>query len=153
MIKHKLTCEEAQIRIMGLIDGELSTVQEKELNEHLQSCASCQKKYEAFVGLKKEAKEMKLKKLPEMYWDDYWDQVYNRMERGMSWVLLSIGFILLLIYGSYEVLYDFFINPAKPLVLKIGVGIFTLGVVILFVSVFREKLMVRKVDQYRSVKR
>ncbi len=153
MIKHKLTCEEAQIRIMGLIDGELSTVQKKELREHLQTCSSCQKKYEAFVGLKNEAKEMKLKKLPEMYWDDYWDHVYNRMERGISWVLLSIGFILLLIYGSYEVLYDFFINPAKPLVLKMGVGIFTLGVVILFVSVFREKLMVRRMDQYRSVKR
>ncbi len=153
MIKKQLTCEEAQIRMMGLIDSELSEDQEKELLEHIKICPSCRKKYDAFVGLKNEAKAMKLKKIPDMYWDDYWNQVYNRMERGIGWILFSIGLILLLIYGSYEVLYDFFMNPAKPLLLKIGAGIFTGGVVVLFVSVFREKLMVRKVDQYRSVKR
>ncbi len=153
MIKQKLTCEQAQIRIMGLIDKELSSDQEMELMNHLKTCPVCQKKYEAFVGLKNEAKAMKLKKLPEIYWDDYWDQVYNRMERGIGWILFSIGLILLFMYGSYEVLHDFFMNPAKPLLLKIGVGIFSGGLVVLFVSVLREKLMVRGVDQYRSVKR
>ena len=96
---------------------------------------------------------MKFNKLPEVYWDEYWTHVYNRIERGLSWIFVSIGLIILLGYGSYQVMQDFYLNSDEPVLIKMGVGLLTAGMIILFISVLREKLMIRKVDKYRSVER
>ena len=96
---------------------------------------------------------MRFRALPEMYWDEYWQHVYNRIERGIGWIFLSIGFIIVLAFSGYEFLKDFFLNPQEPLLLRIGVGFLGLGFIIVFVSVLREKLMVRKYDKYRRVVR
>jgi len=153
MKKSELSCNEAQVYIMGKIDGELSPQEERLMEEHLSACSKCQAQYERFVQLKKEASDMKFKPLPEMYWDEYWEHVYNKMERGISWILISLGFIIVAAFGGYQVLEEFFHDPNQPLIIKIGTGSFALGLIFLFVSVLREKLMVKKVDKYRSIQR
>lgn len=149
----KIECAEARILITGLVDEEITDKQKQDLFAHLESCKVCQATYESFVQLKKETSEMKFNKLPEVYWDEYWTHVYNRIERGLSWIFVSIGLIILLGYGSYQVMQDFYLNPDEPILIKMGVGLLTAGMIILFISVLREKLMIRKVDKYRSVER
>jgi len=109
--------------------------------------------HRSLLEVKEATNKMKLKKLPEMYWDDYWKHVYNRIERGVSWIFISIGAILLLGYGSWEFLNvlirDHSVNP----VVKTGILVLLIGFVILMVSVLREKLMVRKFDKYREIER
>ena len=153
MSSNKLNCDQSQILMMGLLDNELSGEERSSLMAHVESCNKCLKKYDSFVQLKKDTGEMKLKKLPEMYWDDYWTHVYNRIERGISWILVSIGAMLLMAYGGYEMMHEFYLDTSKPMIIKIGAAILTLGMIILFVSVLREKLMIRKVDKYRRVER
>lgn len=153
MLKSDLTCEKVKILMMGLLDNELDSRQELEINAHLAGCPSCSEQYQSFKELKEGASEMKFKQLPEMYWDEYWNQVYNRIERGFGWILLSLGLIFILIFAGYQLLQTFFLDPAKPFILKLGVGLGGIGLSVLFVSVLREKLMVRKVDKYRSLKR
>lgn len=153
MSEHKISCERARILMMGRLDGELKDAESRQLDEHLAGCESCSQQYEQFVQLKKGTSEMKFKPLPEMYWDEYWVNVYNKIERGISWILVSIGAILVIAYSLYQAMDEFFHNPAEPLVMKIGVGVLILGMIILFVSVIREKLMIRPVDKYRRVKR
>ena len=153
MSSNKLNCDQSQILMMGLLDNELSREERSSLMAHVESCNKCLKKYDSFVQLKKDTGEMKLKKLPEMYWDDYWTHVYNRIERGISWILVSIGAMLLMAYGGYEMMHEFYLDTSKPMIIKIGAAILTMGMIILFVSVLREKLMIRKVDKYRRVER
>ena len=96
---------------------------------------------------------MKLKKLPEFYWDEYWNHIYNRLERGISWLLISVGTIIILGFALWhmlgELIADTLINPF----LKGGIFILLIGVLILAVSIIREKIMIRKVDKYREVQR
>jgi hypothetical protein len=153
MSKVKPTCEEMSILMMGLMDNELSESQKAKVMEHLASCEKCSAQYKAFSNLKKETSEMKFKKLPEMYWDEYWDHVYNKLERGIAWIILSLGAILIFSYGAYQMTYDFFLDPTRPLFIRVGTGVFTFGIIVLTVSVLREKLMIRHIDKYRSVKR
>ncbi len=153
MNKNQITCEQAQILMMGMLDGELNAQQKKQVEEHLDRCANCAKTYQAFKKLKKETSDMKLKPLPEMYWDEYWQHVYNKIERGIAWILVSIGAIIILAYSVWQAMEQFFIDPMEPLSMKIGVGALVLGTIILFVSVLREKIMLRKDDKYRSIKR
>ena len=148
-----MKCDEARLLMMGYLDNELTEDEIKALQEHLNSCAKCRAEWESFKELKKETSEMKFKPFPEMFWDDYWENVYNRIERGIGWILFSLGAIILLAFGAYELLEDFFLNPKEPMIEKIGVGLLILGLIVIFVSVLREKLMIRKVDKYRRVLR
>ncbi len=153
MTEHKITCEQAQILMMGLLDGELNQADVEKVHTHLSQCEVCSKQYESFLKLKKETQNMKFKPLPEMYWDEYWNHVYNKIERGISWILVSIGTMIVLAYSMYQAMNDFFTDPKEPLPLKVGMAVLVLGMVVLVVSVLREKFMVRKVDKYRRIKR
>lgn len=148
-----MKCEEARFLMMGYLDGELNEEQKQDFLKHLQECPDCQAEWQSFNQLKEDTKEMKFRALPEMYWDDYWQHVYNRIERGIGWIFFSLGAIIVLAFAGYELLRDFFLNSTEPLILRIGVGIFLLGFIIILVSVLREKLMVRKYDKYRRVVR
>jgi len=147
------TCEDIKILMMALIDGELSEGDKAKAQAHLAECPSCAKEFESFQSLKLETDTMKLAKLPEEYWDDYWERIYNNLERGIGWILFSIGAIIVVSFAIYESLKEFFYNPEVSLPLKLGIALLAFGSVVLFVSVFREKWMVRKVDKYRSVQR
>jgi hypothetical protein len=153
MDKKTITCEEAKVLMMGLIDNELNAEQTVLVKDHLALCPACSEQYKSFINLKEGTSAMKFKNLPDMYWDEYWNHVYNKIERGIGWIFLSIGAIILLTYAGYSVLENFFADQSLPLIMKLGIGILVLGLAVLFVSVIREKLMIRKVDKYRSVKR
>ena len=88
-----------------------------------------------------------------MYWDEYWKHVYNRIERGIGWIFISIGALILSLYGGWvffkTILQDVSLNP----ILKAGILILAIGLVILVISILREKLMVRNVDKYREIER
>lgn len=146
-------CQQVRILLMALLDGEISLEQEKQVHDHLNKCAACARQYESFVKLKKRTGAMKFKQLSDIYWDDYWNQVYNKIERGISWILISIGAIILLCFAVYDLLENFFYDPSQPVLLKIGTGVMAVGLIVLFVSTLREKIMVRKVDKYRSITR
>ena len=83
----------------------------------------------------------------------YWEQVYNRIERGAGWIFVSIGAIILLSFGAFHFVQDFLMNPKEPLVIKIGVSTAILGVIILFISVLRERLFIRKTDKYKEIEK
>ncbi|MHB2153102.1 zf-HC2 domain-containing protein [Calditrichota bacterium GD2] len=146
-----MKCEQARFLMMGYLDGELDEKEKAEFLEHLNSCPDCQAEWPSFNQLKEESKKMKFRALPEMYWDEYWQQVYNRIERGIGWILFSLGAIIVLAFAGYEVLKEFFLDASQPLVLRIGMGLLMLGFIVLFISVLREKLMVRRHDKYRRI--
>ncbi len=153
MNRSAISCEQAEMLMMGLLDNELNGEETQEVQEHLAACKSCAAKYESFKNLKKDTAEMKFKNLPEVYWDEYWQHVYNRIERGIGWIFFSVGAIIISIITGYTIFQEYFLNPEEPLGLKIGIGFLGIGTIVLFVSVLREKLMVRKVDKYRSILR
>ena len=153
MNKLSMDCKQAEVLMTGLLDNELDDKQRRDLQKHLAECPACSAKYETYKNLKKDMADMKFKNLPEVYWDEYWQNVYNRIERGIGWIFFSIGAIVLLIFAGYEIFREFFMNPAEPFGVKIGAGFLGVGLIVLFVSVLREKLMVRKVDKYRSIQR
>ncbi|MGD9897535.1 MAG: zf-HC2 domain-containing protein [Calditrichaceae bacterium] len=152
-MNNNLTCEEIRPLMMGLIDNELDQMQIKNVRSHLENCSSCKLQYESFLNLKKETEVMKSIKYPEDYWDGYWETIYNRIERGISWLLISIGAVLILGFGAYEALREFFNDTQIPLLLRAGIGVFVIGTIMLVVSVIREKITTRKQDIYRRIKR
>lgn len=139
---------------MALLDNELSEEEKETLDLHLKGCAECRKELKEFNKIKGVMKNMKYKELPDEVWERYWSKIYNRIERGLGWILTSIGTMILLFWGGFKAVENLIKDPALAVFLKIAILILLAGVVILFVSVLRERIFTYKKDKYsKEVKR
>ena len=153
MNQKDISCPDMGVKIMALIDGELDRDEIILVQEHLKTCKRCSAEYASLKRVKEVTNEMKFKNLPEFYWDDYWKHIYNRLERGLSWIFLSLGAIIILTSTGWQFIDHLISDKQIHPLLKVGIFIFLIGLAVLIVSVVREKLMVRRVDKYRKVER
>jgi len=139
--------------LMKAIDGELDSDEAKAFSHFIETFEFCKNEWEELSKLNKITGGIQMK-LPEPEkWEQYWSHIYNRLERGIGWILFSVGMIILLSTGGYYAIQAFLSDPDIPLPEKIGLSAFFLGSAILIVSVVREKLTLRKSDKYKDLVR
>jgi len=148
-----MTCRDHKDLMMGYLDNELDESQVRIFQEHLDSCAECSAELDEFRKLKEITDEVSLQEPEDKMWEQYWSGTYNRIERGIGWILLSIAGILLIIFGGFEMIEDIIKDPTIGLMLKAALLIFIAAFAVLFVSVLRERLYFRKKDRYKDVRR
>lgn len=137
--------------LAGYVDGELSQSERAEFEERLAINAELRAELEEFKRLKEVTSMARYADLPNEVWESYWESIYKKVERGLGWIFLSVGTILLLGYGLFEILSKLFADPTVPLLIKIGVGAAAAGMIFLLVSFGRERLFAYKRDRYREV--
>jgi predicted anti-sigma-YlaC factor YlaD len=139
--------------ISSYFDGELDN-KEKELAEkHLKECPECRREFEGMKEFEEVMGKMEFKKPSKEVWEVYWASVYNRLERRMGWILLSIGAMILLFFGGYKALEGIIQDTTIPIILKAGILALLAGVVVLLVSLIRERFFVRKRERYKEVEK
>ena len=134
--------------LLRVVDGVATDAERAEFSAHIRSCEECRREYGEFKDLEELMATIKLKDLSEDARAAYWHSLYNRLERGLGWILLSIGVILVLGFGGFWLIREFIINPTVSVILKIGVCAVLLGFIVLLVSVLKERLFVRRYDKY-----
>ena len=105
--------------------------------------------YEVITVLKK----MTLKNPAKEVWDSYWLGVYNKFERGLAWIAISVGAIIFFGYAAIETVNAFIKDTHAPPVAKVGIGILIFGLLVLIFSLLREKLFTSKRDKYKEIER
>ncbi len=143
-----MSCQEFKPMITGYLDGELSPEQDQRLQSHLSTCQECSGELANLRDLKENLAMIKFKEPSDAELDRYWKSIYNRLERGLAWILFSAGAIIVLCYGGFKLIEQTIKDPNIALLFKIGLTALVFGAVILFVSLLRERLTVRKVDKY-----
>lgn len=127
---------------------------EKQEFEHLiNSDDKYKKEFEEQKRVKEVLSKMKMKNPSNEVWDSYWLGVYNQIERGLAWIIISIGAILLLGYGAVHMVENFFEDTQTPPVIKYGAAAVAVGFVILIISILREKLYTGTKDKYKEIQR
>ena len=96
-----LTTHEQEL-LMKAVDGLLSADEEKELAVLKEKKPGIEAELQSLQSLKEATMEMKLRNAPEETWDRYWAGVYSRMERGLAWLLISIGAAILFGFAIYS---------------------------------------------------
>ena len=139
--------------LMGYLDGELTELEILRMEDHLRGCRSCSAELEEFRRLKEVTQNMRVAMPDDKYWEIYWSNIYNRLERRVGWILLSLGSILLTSYGLYYVIARLLLQGSIPLVVRIGVVALVVGLCTLVVSVLRERIFFSKSDKYERIKR
>ncbi len=148
-----MACEDYKDLMMGYLDEELSTEQIRRFEEHLATCKQCSSQLQEFRQLKAITDQMTLIEPEDRLWQQYWDGIYNRVERGIGWIIFSVAAILLTIYGGFKAIEDLITDPTVGLLLKVAMLALLVGLAILFVSVLRERIFFWSKDRYKDVRR
>ncbi|MBD3287380.1 hypothetical protein GF337_01135 [candidate division KSB1 bacterium] len=155
-MSRKLTSRERErfrILLMAKIDDELTTQESGELQQLLRTYPELEKEWNTYHKLKEVTNTMALKSPPKEVWDKYWINIYNRIERSIAWILVSIGAIILITWSLFRALESMLADTQLVPFVKIGILLALAGFVILIVSVLREKLIIRKTDPYKEIQR
>jgi hypothetical protein len=139
--------------LMAAVDGELREQEKKEFDHFIQSDSACAKSWQEYKKLKEVTRTMKLKDPPNETWETYWINIYNKIERGIGWIVFSIGSVILLTYGICQMVQSILADTEMIGIVKVGLFALIAGAVILLVSVIREKVFVGRKDKYREVQR
>ena len=142
--------ERVQQLMMAALDGEITGDEQRELDAVMAAHPDVVHEWRRFQRLKEVTTGMSLRTPPEETWDRYWQGTYRRAERGIAWLLVSIGAIILFGYWAWHAVEAFFEPSAEPLGIRIAVAALTIGLVILAVSVIREKIFTNRRDPYKK---
>lgn len=145
--------ERAQGLMMAAVDGEISPDERSELDRMLDQDPELRREWERMGRVKEVTRTMTYRKPPDEVWGRYWTSVYNRFERGIGWILASIGAVVLLGYGAWSGVEALFEDSSVPLFLRLAILAVAVGLAVLAVSVIREKLFTRRHDPYKEVER
>ena len=145
--------ERLQQLMMAEVDKEISGEERAELQSALGSDPDLQNELETFQRLKEVTDTMSPLKPPGETWDSYWEDVYRQLERGISWVLISLGTIVVGTWGVWTAVSGLIADREIPGLIRWSLLALLAGFVILFVSVIRERLFMSKSDPYKEVVR
>lgn len=145
--------QEIKKRLSLYADNELDREDEKKIREHLKHCPECRQELKEMKKFEEVMGQMKFKEPPKEAWEKYWISVYNRLERRIGWILLSIGAVILLFFGGYKAVEGIIRDTSTPILLKIGLLVFLAGTAVMLVSLIREQFFVRKKERYKEVEK
>jgi hypothetical protein len=142
-----------RVLVMKAVDGHLNEGERSTFNALIDQNPIYKKEWEEFKKLKEVTDKVQLNEPTEEDWDMYWSNVYNRIERGLAWFLLSSGAIIIIGYGAFKFIETFFPAPDIPTIIKVGIFLLLGGLSALAFSIIREKIFIYKSDPYKEVKR
>ncbi len=133
------------------LDGLLSEDEQKEFDNLSNSSKEYREEWQSIKKIKEVTNNMKFKKPPEEFWDNYWLGIYSKLERGIAWILISIGTVVVLTYAGFRAIENVIQDPTLAWFLKVAIIAILAGVVILIISVIRERIFLRKKDKYKEI--
>ncbi len=146
-------CEQARVLLMGYIDGELEAEQRARLEDHLAVCVDCRSEERAYRRLGQLTETIRRHGGSAADADAAWAGIYSRLERRLGWILMSAGLSVLILFGLWQMAREFLLDASVPLALRVGLGTFVAGCVVLLVSFARERWARDRQERYREIER
>lgn len=144
-----MTCSRMERDGMRYIDGEMSDDERAAFEKHLGECDDCGRAMREMREVNRLTGSVRMKDPQDEFWELYWKGIYRRLERKTAWIFMIAGIVMMLGYQGYRVVRSFsgitFENVALIL--------FVVGIILLLVSVVRERLHQYRSDPYKDVKR
>jgi len=138
--------------LMAAIDSELTSADRRELETLAARSPEVRDEWDRLARVKSVTQTMTWKEPAVETWDRYWDNVYNRTERKIAWLLVLGGALVLSGWGLWESVPAWFNSiwqdETMPLAVRIATVTAILGGVLLVISVVREQLTVKRTDPY-----
>ena len=142
-------CTRYQTDGMRWLDGELSTADAERYEGHVRECDECRRELKSLGRIVRMTNELKLRAPDDEFWKGYWEGIYRKSERRVGFVMLIAGVLAIVGYVVVGVLR----TPALLTYEGISVSLIVAGLIVIFVSVVRERYHEHKHDPYKEVER
>lgn len=143
-------CDQYQPLISGYLDKELDEESRRKLECHMAECPRCKADYEKMARIVAATDRLRIEIPPDEVWDSFIAGAYNRIERKTGWVAFVLGVVVLTVLGVFL----FIVEPWASALVKILIAVPVVGLLVIFISVLRERIFLAKVDRYsREVQR
>lgn len=139
--------------LMRALDEELDPAERAAFEHRLAHDPELREEWRRLSRAREATMGLKLRNPPEEVWDAYWTSVYGRAERGVGWILLSFGAIIVGCWAVWSWIGGLLADEAMPLVVKVGMISMFFGLVVLAVSVVRHRINVLRTDPYKDIQR
>jgi anti-sigma factor RsiW len=141
---------ERQALISGYLDGELDASERAAFEAELERDPELRSELEEMRSVVRAADALEFEVPPDEDWDAFAETVLSRTERRTGWLLLFLGALVIGAFGLYYVAF----RPWAPFPIRMGVEVIGVGGLVLFGSVLRHRIYMRKSDRYsRDVRR
>ncbi len=141
-------CEKINELLSGYIDNELVQSDHQLVEIHLRSCEYCQREYQ---DMKKLRDAVANSSVEMEFSTEQLEMIMNDLpakgSRGLGWILLLSGLITLIGFGIWQ----FAISDEPPWFIKTAICAVAFGILSLFISVLRQRLVALKTDRYQDV--
>ena len=140
-----------QIRQMlsAFLDGELTQADSQRVRLHLEDCQECRLALDEMMKLQRLTSEMKFRNPPEEIMEALEQKVSVQAPRGIGWGLIAVSLAAWLVYVLLLALR----NLRWPTIPELLIGAGCAGLLLLFLSVLRQRWLERPHDRYRKVKK
>ncbi len=133
--------------ICKVVDGTATSEEEKIMNELKEKNPEVQAELDAQKRAVDSIRSVGLPELDDSLRKQFVSGVYNKLERKTGWILSAFGIALVLGYGVYE----FMTEPDIHTVYRIGIAAIIIGFGLLFSSILRVRMKLRKHDKYKEI--
>jgi Putative zinc-finger len=144
-----MACTRYQSDGMRLLDDELSLEERLQYQAHVRECDDCRRELDSLGRVVQLTNQLKLRVSDDAFWKGYWESIYRRTERRLGFLFLIGGVVMMLLYLLYRALR----SPELWSYQGVIVAVILLGLIVLFISVARERYHEHKNDPYREVER
>jgi uncharacterized membrane protein len=134
-------------------DEELTNKEKNDFENMINSNKDLKTEFEEQKRVKEVLKKMKMKDPSSETWDNYREKTYNKLERGLGWMAIFLGALIILGFVSVEFVNQLYSDNSTPIIIKIGTVSLVFGFLVLLFSVIREKIFTRKTDKYKEIQR
>lgn len=142
-------CERYQTLLSGMLDGELTTDETIQVNDHLIRCASCRADYEELCKTEKRLAAISFVEITDEAATAFWKLPYSRALRNAAWLLILGGYGSLLLAGFIAYLAD----GTEGLFGKLAGSAIVIGFLVLIGMLLIERIQTYRVDPYKEIER
>jgi anti-sigma factor RsiW len=138
--------------LSGFADGELDSADRLLVEAWLADDERAREELARLVRLKAFTDHLALRQAPSEAWEEFRDRKSYRRERTLAWLLLTVAACL---FGGYLLirLAAILMMASIPIIMRLGVFVGGAGLLVLLISVLRERVFTRKRERYDDVVR
>ena len=133
--------------LSGYIDRELTQQDRQRVRLHCEACDDCRHELDLLRSMRERVGAARLSDIDEHVWRENMNDTTVKATRAIGWLVFIGGVLLGLGFAVYEITTDSALSTFEKIIVA---GIYG-GLLLLFVSVLRQRLIERKSDKYKDV--
>lgn len=133
--------------LSGYLDGELTQQDRQRVELHCESCSECAAALQELARVRERVAGARLSTIGEDTWRETMNDSVVKGSRAIGWLI----FLAALLAGAGFFVVSFIMDDSLGLYEKLIAGGIYGGLLLLFLSVLRQRLIERRTDKYKDV--